>query len=514
MQFTPQQLAGGPKFSPVTRIGNWQEDLAMEEAKIGSFQQRSATGSLSLHRLERKMAVCSEIVPHSYSPNGFLSFKDTIILQHEVSGSVLACDPFESVSLGRNNGDTCLVTTIAEHPIPKARNVFRVVRPPRHLQDPLDNDQDPIVRIGQPFLLQCHEALLVQPNSSLLAPALYLSSTRKSERTATKRTNRQMVFMSSILDSDCVWYTQVPSKGKANGNERFLALGAPLSISSCYQITHRQTNMFLTCDPAMRTMTEHGCELECYADRSTSYGKISLMVSEFKGLSTSQTLTKPDAPTFSWRVLTNTQANESDQDKDQDRGKIATSETVLIQAREFIQTRGLDAFWNLRAYLRELERRLPVEGKLDCEDVKEALGRWGLASILSGNYLGMLLDLVDRDRMGLVDSKDLMHLLRGPLSPYRHALLQRVFASLDEAGEGSVSIARLQKSFQGADHPLVSLGGFTEAQALEHMLKSFEMGRRTATRVSFEMFADYYGDLSAAVEDDAYFEAIVRSNWP
>ena len=31
--------------------------------------------------------------------------------------------------------------------------------------------------------------------------------------------------------------------------------------------------------------------------------------------------------------------------------------------------------------------------------------------------------------------------------------------------------------------------------------------------VSLSKFVDYYGDLSAAVDDDDYFVGLVRSNW-
>ena len=33
MQFTPQQFSGGPKYSHKTKIGNWLEDLELEEIK-------------------------------------------------------------------------------------------------------------------------------------------------------------------------------------------------------------------------------------------------------------------------------------------------------------------------------------------------------------------------------------------------------------------------------------------------------------------------------------------------
>lgn len=33
MQFTPQQLSGGPKFSHTTRVGNWYEDQEQDDIK-------------------------------------------------------------------------------------------------------------------------------------------------------------------------------------------------------------------------------------------------------------------------------------------------------------------------------------------------------------------------------------------------------------------------------------------------------------------------------------------------
>jgi hypothetical protein len=33
MQFTPQQLSGGPRYGHKTRLGNWNEDVETEEIK-------------------------------------------------------------------------------------------------------------------------------------------------------------------------------------------------------------------------------------------------------------------------------------------------------------------------------------------------------------------------------------------------------------------------------------------------------------------------------------------------
>lgn len=507
MQFTPQQLAGGPKFSCVTRIGNWQEEIALEEAKVENFVKKAATGNLSLRRLENKLAICTEIVPHTFSPDGLIRFGDSVILRHDTTGSVLACDPFERVDLGP---ESYLVSTVLEEPTPKARNTFRIVRPPRHLQDITDREEDPILKVGQPFLLAANESLLIQPNSSILSPALYLASTKKNERTSTKRTNRQMTFMTSTLDGDTVWIATIPSKGKANGTERFLTVGTPLSVSVSYQLTHRQTNTYITCDPNNKTKTEFGIELECYDDRSTSYGKIGLMVSEYKGLSTSQTLTKPDAPSFSWHFVVSQDSSRSIDNRQLPQA--ATKENILNSLQDFIRFRGIDAYWNLRDFLKLLEKKLITSGKIDRLDLKASLIEWGVN--LNPRYIDIVLDMVDNGRMGLIDIRDFINLVRGPISSARLGLIKIIFKQLDVNNEGIVSIDEIKRKFHGEDHPLVSIGGYNENYALEHMLKCFERNGRTSTKITLEMFADYYGDLSASILDDDYFEAVLRSNFP
>jgi Ca2+-binding EF-hand superfamily protein len=506
MQFTPQQLAGGPKFSPVTRIGNWLEELSLEEAKVGNFQTRSSNGNLALRKMEIKIAVCSEIVPHSFSEDGIIRFGDTVVLEHDNTGSVLACDPFEEVVSGQGK---FLVSTVLEEPRPKARNTFRIVRPPAHMGNFDDNLNDPIVHIGQSFMLACSESLLVKPGSKLLAPALYLHSTKKNERVATKRTNRQLVYLSSAVNAEAVWLAIVPSRGRTNAAGRFLAMGQPLNIRDSFQLTHRQTNMYLTCDAKEKTSTEFGIELECYADRSTMPGKLGLMISEFKGASTSQTLAKPDAPVFSWHFLTSTDRSAAVETRSLP--PPASQETILHEVQEAVKARGVDAFWNLRDFFRQFERRNLSSGKIDREDMKACLMDWGIAT--SFHYLDTIMDMCDDTKMGLIDVREMLSVLRGPISPRRENLIRQVFEALDKNRERVVPVSEVSANFSGAGHPLVTIGGFSEKDALNHLLKSFEVKGVLPPKIVYEKLFEYYADLSAAMEDDDYFEDVMRSNW-
>ena len=56
----------------------------------------------------------------------------------------------------------------------------------------------------------------------------------------------------------------------------------------------------------------------------------------------------------------------------------------------------------------------------------------------------------------------------------------------------------------------LNLPGATVEQALQHFLSSFENGGRKPTAIGFDTFYEYFADLSACVDDDSYFDALVR----
>ena len=67
MQFTPQQLAGGARYKPITRIGNWMEEIAIEEEKLKDFQSNSSGGSVNLRKQQAKLSRCTQLVGYQYN---------------------------------------------------------------------------------------------------------------------------------------------------------------------------------------------------------------------------------------------------------------------------------------------------------------------------------------------------------------------------------------------------------------------------------------------------------------
>lgn len=257
-------------------------------------------------------------------------------------------------------------------------------------------------------------------------------------------------------------------------------------------------------------MSEFGLEFEAYADRSASVGKLGIVLSEFQGLSTPQTLSKSDAPCFSWHFVL---SDSPDRAVDNRNLPPKASVTVILsEIREYFQRRGVDGYLQLRDYFLDLERKVSSEGKFDREDLKEALINFGLPVDIK--YLDVLINLVDKKQLDLIDWREFIRVLRGELSRNRRSLLEDIFNHLDVKRIGVIPFETLSRNFNGRGHPLVKECGFSEEEALAHLLNSFRArGGKELRMATLEAFVDYYADLGDSYTNDYEFEEFVKNNW-
>ena len=146
--------------------------------------------------------------------------------------------------------------------------------------------------------------------------------------------------------------------------------------------------------------------------------------------------------------------------------------------------------------------------------MKRALIEWDIG--IDPRNVDLLLDSLDTQKLGLVDRYELFTLLREPLSSTRQEIIHHLFTDLFTAygdGKGAILVEKLRKVFTGEAHPLITLGGYTVDYTFDHLLTCLEIQRKKPVKINRAMLMDYYGDLSATIEDDEYFTHIVRSNW-
>lgn len=487
-------MSGGGKYSASTFVGNWYEEVTLKEAKVADFKKRSDAGSLNLRQLEAKIQKCTQTVPHSGNTDGMLRFGDSLMLFNAFTENFLMCDPYEDQDIGRSR---FLVST-AKANGPTARSVFTIVRPTANQMNLGDDPDDDVLRYGAAFMLKCDDALLSDAQSTMLSPALYLSSIKKTEITSTKETNRQMVFMSPNCGSDAVWAISKPSFGRIGATERYLSEGSPVLLSDVYLLVHRQTNCCITTDPKKSERTMFGVEYECYADRSSAHGKIGLISSEFKGECTSKTLSKPDSSVYYWQFV----ASDEGVAEDRNLPPPVSRELLVEQMRNFAAGRGAEGWLGLRAQLAFTDSKSGIaDGKIDSEDIKDCISRWGVG--LGEVYLDEIIDQFGGGE-DILSYREFLSSLRGPISNGRREILEKLFSEM--AGTDAVVPMEVFTKFLNPEsHPLAYFGGYSAADVQSHIVDAFN-----AKGVTMDAFVDYFSDI-AVVADDEYFEGTVRN---
>lgn len=93
-------------------------------------------------------------------------------------------------------------------------------------------------------------------------------------------------------------------------------------------------------------------------------------------------------------------------------------------------------------------------------------------------------------------------------------MVQRAFAKLDRNSSGQVDFNDVCELYDAKRHPAVIEGRKTERQALEEFLMTFELHtNKQEGSVSLQEFIDYFTNVSASIEDDAYFTQLMNQTW-
>jgi hypothetical protein len=303
MQFTPQQLAGGACYSDSTRIGNWVEDVCLRDYQKAHFEDKKKTGSLELQRRRAKLnSGNAPVTPHN-SGESSLSFGDVICLDHN-QNLRLAVDIWDEILPGKSVYSVSAVPGSGGRsttgPEPAARTCFQIVT-----QDGSNIDNGTPVTFGTPFRLKSMlVADEVAVNDGLLEakPDFYLASTLKSERMASRLTNRQLVFATSGVTAETLWTFEraTYSMGIESSEDKYFSTGQPVQYGDAVVIQHKATRQGLLADPAQTEHTDFGAECEVVCKTVKPVNFVSSMTREAKG---SAILTGPlETPENHWAV--------------------------------------------------------------------------------------------------------------------------------------------------------------------------------------------------------------------
>ncbi|KAL4489389.1 hypothetical protein ABPG72_002685 [Tetrahymena utriculariae] len=124
------------------------------------------------------------------------------------------------------------------------------------------------------------------------------------------------------------------------------------------------------------------------------------------------------------------------------------------------------------------------------------------------------------ERQGSLDLEDLFKALKGKIAEHRQQLIVHSFTGMDRTRCGEVPLELIKQTYDSRGHPNVKLGKTSDEEALQDFIDSFELHMQTFNPnnlnqgiVHFNEFFEFYHITSQCVEDDQYFEIMMRNCW-
>jgi hypothetical protein len=261
MQFTPQQLCGGQKYGHTCRIGNWSEDLELEEIKLKDFLKKKSGGGLLVNAKQQQLEESLQKGELSNDPSGLLRFGHRVMLMNHQSEGFMCANPHDKCM----KSDVAYAITTGPSSAPCVRNIFELER-----ASECDGFDDDVIHYGQDFRIK------MLPFSEMKRD-VYVHSELVTALAASKHSRKQEVVVYPEANGQTIWQILHPDT-----KYRFEMDGQEVSSGSPMVLRHVHTGSFLASD---KIPYNHifGCEYEVHCHPYYSLNKTQNLASEKKG---------------------------------------------------------------------------------------------------------------------------------------------------------------------------------------------------------------------------------------
>ena len=146
---------------------------------------------------------------------------------------------------------------------------------------------------------------------------------------------------------------------------------------------------------------------------------------------------------------------------------------------------------------------------LDFQEFKKGLRDYGIH--MDPQEVQEIFDAFDRDGSKVLDFDEFLVALRPPMTKGRKKIVHKAFNKLDKTGDGLITNDDLRGVYDVTKHPKFVSGEWSEDECFRNFLKCFDSPCDCDGVITLDEFINYYSGVSASVDNDAYFDLMIRS---
>lgn len=189
--------------------------------------------------------------------------------------------------------------------------------------------------------------------------------------------------------------------------------------------------------------------------------------------------------------------------------QLESTEDLLVVLRESLKEHGARGIIGLARKFRIVDDN--GNGQLDIEEFSKMTKEHTL--LWTPHQIKAVFDFFDSDKSGSISFDEFLSAIRGQLNDRRYQFVLLAFEKLDSDKSGSIDIKEISAKFNAHKHPDVISGHRTEEDVLEEFLETFDGDNNKDGKVTLQSFAKYYSNVSSSIDDDDYFELMMRNAW-